>query len=70
MRESLFNQDTTYTADGMRIDGESSGIFTELFAEYVLKGYSPREIGHIIMMALVNTECRFCVREQFKDKSQ
>lgn len=64
---SLFNKDCTYTVDGLKLDGMANGVITELFAEWVAKGYSPREIGHIISHAVLNTECRFCVRKQFEN---
>lgn len=64
---SLFKKDCTYTPDGVKLSGEAMGAITEIFADWTQKGYSPREIGHIIYFAVLDTECRFCVREQFKN---
>lgn len=46
--KSLYDENAKYTSDALALDRESARLIKPLMEEYVAKGYSPREVAHLI----------------------
>lgn len=55
-KQSLFNNDNRYTPDATSIDILTHQALKDIFTEFVEKGYSPREIAHIMQLSITDLE--------------
>lgn len=62
--KSLYDKNYRYTTDGTYLDQETIIALGDLFARYVKKGYSPREISHVIQSAIEFMECEFVLSKE------
>lgn len=57
---SLFREkDNRYTKDAEQLDNDATDFLLDLFKEYTKKGYSPREISHVLQLAVFSMELTF-----------
>ena len=54
--KSLYDKDFRYTTAAVNLDQSVAGTLKVLFKEYRAKGYSPREIGHVLHSAVDEAE--------------
>lgn len=55
-KESLFNEDHRYTPDATTLDILTHQALKGIFMQFVEKGYSPREISHIMQLSMFDLE--------------
>jgi len=55
--KKLFDSTYTYTKEATDIEDAVVSSIQEVFDNYTLKGYSPREISHIIQSLTMDIEC-------------
>lgn len=56
-QKSLFDRGHCYTMDAMLLESSAMRLLVPLFGEYLKKGYSPREISHILSGAVRDLKC-------------
>lgn len=52
----LYNKDHRYTDDARELDERTDAALRELFNEFVRRGYSPREVSHVMADAVRGME--------------
>jgi hypothetical protein len=55
----LFNEDSRYTEDALKLDREINDALMDIFRKWIDKGYSVREIGHIVGLAVWDVELHY-----------
>jgi len=65
MRKSLFDKDHRYTSDADSLEVAAFRALAPIFADYLKKGYSPREISHILSSAVRDLECESLLTPPF-----
>ena len=61
--KDLFNKDERYTTNGIDLDSEVSKVLRPLYKSWSEKGFSLRDISHIIISEAVSLECDFILRK-------
>jgi hypothetical protein len=56
MKHLFRDSDCRYSDDALAIDGELNAVLRPIFKKWIAKGYSPREISHIVFMASFDQE--------------
>lgn len=56
MKNSLYNSDNRLTTEGTNLTIEVNKALRDIFSSYVAKGYSPREISHIMISDVMDLE--------------
>lgn len=56
MSKSLYNEDHRYTPDADELDALTIQALRDIFNRYADKGFSPREISHIMKTAVGDLE--------------
>ena len=54
--KSLYNKDFRYTKEAQILDREAHNAIEYMFDRWLAKGYSPREVSHIIKEAVTDFE--------------
>jgi len=54
--KSLYDEDARYTDDAASIDSATRDALTPILDEWTAKGYSPREIAHLMSAAVQDIE--------------
>jgi hypothetical protein len=54
--KSFFTETEHWTEDAQELDAKLALIFRPLFKEYATRGYSPREVAHIISNVALSLE--------------
>lgn len=62
---SLYDQNWRYTDDGQQLDHKVNDVLRPIFDDFILKGYSPREIAHLLNGVVIQLEL-----ENVLDKEQ
>lgn len=55
--KTLFTEDCRYTAEAMNLDSDTWNLLKDTFNAYLEKGFSPREISHIMQGTIRDLEC-------------
>lgn len=55
-RKSLFDEHFRYTQEGIDLDNRAREALSSLVMEFLTKGFSPREIAHIISLTALDFE--------------
>jgi hypothetical protein len=55
-KPSLFDDDNRYTPDATELDSLTHHALEDIFTQFVKKGYSPREIAHIMQLSIFDLE--------------
>ncbi len=63
---SLFDANNKYKVDAQDLDADVSAELQGYFQKYVELGYSPREISHIIMLAVMGLEMEFMLEGRYE----
>jgi hypothetical protein len=61
--KSLFDENHRYTDAAITLDSEFNKNIEELYKKYIDMGYSPREISHVMQLALFDTEMCYILRK-------
>ena len=62
-RKSLFrDDDDRFTPEGIELDADIGDTLAPIFDMWYERGYSPREIAHIAMLAVQMEECSLVLR--------
>jgi len=56
MSKSLYDASYRYAEDALRLDARIGKEVSQVFAEYMQLGYSPREIGTVLHAAIHEAE--------------
>jgi hypothetical protein len=59
----LFDENHRYTDAAITLDSEFNKSIEELYKKYIDMGYSPREISHVMQLALFDTEMCYILRK-------
>lgn len=54
---SLYDSDFRYTPDAINLAGKVGDFLAHQMNEFVAKGYSPREVAHVMQGAILEVEC-------------
>lgn len=65
MTKSLYGAEERYNPDGMEVDRLAHEVLAPIFQDFVARGYSPREVSHMIVSAALNLEFEFVLGKQF-----
>lgn len=52
----LFSNNSRYTPEAMALTRRMDEILIPLFKECIEKGYSPREISHVLILSIIDAE--------------
>jgi ribosome modulation factor len=55
-KKSLYDNEFRYTKDAVALSNATHSLLREIFSQYVKKGYSPREIAHLICGEITDLE--------------
>jgi hypothetical protein len=71
MAKSFFGEKYVWTTEANACDNEVHYALKTIFASWIKKGYSPREIAHIVSGTAISLECEAVMdiradREPFK----
>lgn len=58
----LFDENDKWTLDANQLDREGRSALKEIFASYVAKGFSRRDISHILHLTIMDFELESILR--------
>ena len=53
---SLFDKDDRYTEEATELDNKTNDAIKDIFADFISRGYSPREISYTMKNAITDCE--------------
>lgn len=56
MKKSMFNNDESFTHDALELSARAERILRSAFKRYMARGYSAREISHVILHEVQRVE--------------
>lgn len=69
MKKSLYDENNRLNHNGRKLDSKVYHAIVRIFKEFVDEGYSPREIGHIMLHSVFEMELRNMISVP-KEKNQ